>query len=340
MLALVRAADEAVWGDSDWTEQELAEEWASTDLERDARVVELDGCVAGYATATLRGAGRVVGDDAPVRARRHAGAVAGRPLPEGPAGMSVLRARCPACRAFAAVALDDAYECHACGRTYAAGLVRVPRAWGAGGEAMADAAALDLPYPEAAVIARDTLEEQTATLAASLPVRPLVLGGCCCAHTGAIRGLAARPGRLAVVWLDAHGDLNTPESSPSGNAWGMPLRAALDEGAVAAADVALVGARSLDPPEVVFLREQGIDDDVERALTGCDRVYVALDCDVLDPAAIACFMPEPGGPGLDEVESVVCSAAGALPLAGLGLTGLRPEADAGVLARLAAAAGL
>ena len=47
--------------------------------------------------------------------------------------------------------------------------------------------------------------------AATFRVRPLVLGGCCCAHVGAIRGLAARAGRLAVVWFDAHGDLNTPE---------------------------------------------------------------------------------------------------------------------------------
>ena len=40
--------------------------------------------------------------------------------------------------------------------------------------------------------------------------------------------LAARYGRLAVVWVDAHGDLNTPETSPSGNEWGMPLRMAID----------------------------------------------------------------------------------------------------------------
>lgn len=254
--------------------------------------------------------------------------------------MSTLRARCPVCRTFTAVALDGGYECHACGRGYGAGLVRVPRAWGAGGEAMAEAAALPLPYPESAVIECGTLDEQTAALAAGLPVTPLVLGGCCCAHTGAIRGLAARPGRLAVVWLDAHGDLNTPGSSPSGNAWGMPLRASLDEGSVAPADVALVGARNLDPPERDYLSEHGIDDDVARALSGCERVYVALDCDVLDPAAIACFMPEPGGPGADEVAAVLRSVAAALPVAGLGLTGLRPEADVAVLARLAAAADL
>ena len=48
--------------------------------------------------------------------------------------MSILRARCPTCHGLTAVAIGDGYECHACGRTFAAGLVRVPRAWGDGGE--------------------------------------------------------------------------------------------------------------------------------------------------------------------------------------------------------------
>ena len=254
--------------------------------------------------------------------------------------MSTLRARCPHCRTFTAVALGPEYQCHACGAEFAAGLVRVPRAWGSGGEAMAEAAALPLPYPEAAVVACETLEEQTAALAYSLPERPLVLGGCCCAHTGAIAGLAAGR-RLAVVWLDAHGDLNTPVTSPSGNAWGMPLRAAIDGGWVAPADVALVGARNLDPPELDYMQTVGIDDDVSHALAGADAVYVALDCDVLDPAEIACFMPEPGGPSVADAEEILRGVAAAgVPIAGLGLTGLRPDADVGTLARLAAAAGL
>jgi len=118
---------------------------------------------------------------------------------------------------------------------------------------MAEAAAMGLPYPEALVVAEDSLDAQSAALATGIPARPLVVGGCCCAHVGTIRGLAARHGRLAVIWLDAHGDLNTPETSPSGNLWGMPLRLAIDEGSVRAADVALVGARDLDPPEVDYV---------------------------------------------------------------------------------------
>lgn len=255
--------------------------------------------------------------------------------------MSTLRARCPRCRTLTAVAVDDGYECHVCGATFASGLVRVPRAWGAAGDAMTEAAWLPLDRPEAAVVERDALSEQVAAVAASLPARPLVLGGCCCAHVGAIRGLAARHGRIAVLWLDAHGDLNTPESSPSGNAWGMPLRMAIDEGAVAVEDVALLFARSLDPPEEAFAAAHALDGDVGRATAGVAAVYVALDVDALAPGELACFMPEPGGPSLEEVVALLETVReGTVELAGLGLTGLRPEADVGVLERLVAAAGL
>jgi len=241
-----------------------------------------------------------------------------------------------------AVAIGPEYECHSCGRQFAAGLVRVPRAWGRDGEAMAEAAFLPFPYPETAVIDEETLAEQNAALAADLPERPLVVGGCCCAHVGAVQGLAARPGgRLALVWVDAHGDLNTPETSPSGNAWGMPFRMLLDAHAVAAEDAALIGARNLDPGEVELLEERRIDDDLERALADVERVYVAFDLDVLRPGEASAFFPEPGGPTLGEAEEMLRRVAAAAPLAGIGFTGMRPEpSNEAVVARLAAAVGL
>jgi arginase family enzyme len=255
--------------------------------------------------------------------------------------VSALRGRCPACRTWTAVAVGTGYECHACGRTFAAGLVRVPRAWGAGGEAMADGAFLELPYPETGVVAKGSLEEQTEALASLLPERPLVVGGCCCSHVGAARGLAARSDRLGIVWLDAHGDLNTPETSPSGNLWGMPLRMLLDDGVVAAEDVALVGARNLDPGELDFLAETGIDDSLDRALAGPDGVYVALDVDVLDPAEAAMFMPEPEGPSVSEVAAILGEVATRTRVAGAGVTGhLRDERNVEVASRLLAALGL
>ena len=215
--------------------------------------------------------------------------------------MSLLRARCPSCRTLTAVAVDESYECHSCGRSFAAGLVRVPRAWGDGGEPMVEAAGLPLDYPEVAVVEEETLAMQTLAVASDLPARPLVLGGCCCAHVGAVEGLAARHGHVAVLWLDAHGDLNTPETSPSGNEWGMPLRTLLERSG---------------------------------------PVYVALDCDVLDPDELAVFMPEPGGPSLDELEKLLAQVKESGNLVGVGLTGLAPDpANVGKLERLTAALG-
>jgi len=205
---------------------------------------------------------------------------------------------------------------------------------------MADAASLALPYPEALVVAEDSLDAQSAALANGIPSRPLVVGGCCCAHVGTIRGLAARHERLAVIWLDAHGDLNTPETSPSGNLWGMPLRMAIGEGSVLAADVALVGARDLDPPEAAYAAAQGIDDDLGRALEGVQAAYVALDVDVLEPGPTPSFMPVPGGLSADEVESLLRDAASRSRVAGLGITGLGEGVEPEHVMRFVAATGL
>ncbi|HET6944215.1 MAG TPA: arginase family protein [Gaiellaceae bacterium] len=236
-----------------------------------------------------------------------------------------MRAKCPTCRTLTAVAVEPGYECHSCGRTFAAGLVRVPRAWGDGGEAMIESARLPLDYPEAAVVEEETLEAQILAMARDLPTLPLVLGGCCCSHIGAVEGLATRHGRLGVIWFDAHGDLNTPETSPSGNAWGMPLRMIIDRGAVDARDVAVVGARNLDPPEVEFIAAAGIHDAAAGVLARVDQVYVALDCDVFEPSELRSFMPEPGGPTIVEVERAFGRIRERATVVGAGLTGLAPD---------------
>ena len=254
--------------------------------------------------------------------------------------MSSLRARCPNCRTFTAVAIGDGYECHRCGSTFAAGLVRVPAAWGSGGEGMAEGARVALPYPEVAVVERDTLDEQTEAIAEALPARPVAVGGCCCTHVGAATGVARRVERLAVIWIDSHGDLNTPETSPSGNLWGMPFRMLLDGGVVAPEDAALVGARNLDPPEVEFMERTGIDDSIDRALAGTDAVYVALDLDVLDPSEVDVLIPEPDGPSADEIEALLRDVASKARIAGIGVTGfLATERNAALAARMLAAAG-
>ena len=258
--------------------------------------------------------------------------------------MSRLRAKCPECNTYTAVALGPEYECHVCGRTFAAGLVRVPRAWGKGGEAMAEAALIPFPYPEAAVVAEDSLHEQTLAIAAELPARPLVLGGCCCAHIGAVTGLACAYDRVGVVWVDAHGDLNTIESSPSGNPWATPLRTLIDAGTVNADDVVLVAARNLDPPEEDFIASSGVhvgESGLDAAIDGADSVYVAFDCDALAADDFASFMPEPGGPTLAEAEAFLRRVRERASVVGAGFSAFLPDpGNAPKLQRLAAALGL
>ena len=254
--------------------------------------------------------------------------------------MSSLRARCPTCRTFTAVAIGDGYECHRCGSTFSAGLVRVPAAWGTGGEGMAEGARIALPYPEVAVVERETLEEQNDAVAEALAARPIAVGGCCCTHVGAATGVARRVGRLGVVWIDAHGDLNTPETSPSGNLWGMPFRMLLDAEVMAPEDAALVGARNLDPPETEFLEAHGIDDSLDRALADVDSTYVALDLDVLDPSEVDVLVPEPDGPSADAIDALLREIAGRTTIAGIGVTGfLATERNAALAGRMLRAAG-
>jgi arginase len=258
--------------------------------------------------------------------------------------VSRLRAKCPECKTYTAVALGPEYQCHACGRVFQSGLVRVPQAWGEGGEAMAEAAWLELPYPETSVVEAESLEEQSLALAADLPERPLILGGCCCAHIGAVEGLAARQGRLSLIWFDAHGDLNTVESSPSGNLWATPLRTLIDSGAVEADDVALVGARNLDPPEEEFIQKTALhlgDGGVARALDGVGYTYVAFDVDVLDPDEAAMFMPEPGGLSLGDAERILGAIRTQSKVLGAGFSGASFEpANVQPLSRLAASMGM
>jgi arginase len=142
---------------------------------------------------------------------------------------------------------------------------------------------------------------------------PVVLGGDHSVAIGSLGGLASVHGSGGVLWFDAHGDLNTPETSPSGNVHGMPLAAALGLDAQAFASeawplpmldperVALIGIRSLDEGERDLVRElgiavytmsdldrQGVEPVVREALervAGAPFVHVSLDIDVVDPEA-------------------------------------------------------
>jgi arginase len=181
-------------------------------------------------------------------------------------------------------------------------------------------------------------------VASELPDRPLVLGGCCCAHIGAVEALATRHDRLGLIWFDAHGDLNTPETSPSGNEWGMALRMILDGGAVEPTRVALVGARDLDPPERDFIEGSSLhagENAIERALAGSDAVYVAIDGDALDEAEVSAWMPVSGGISVAELERSLARVRTQSTVVGVGLAGfLADPANLEPATRLCVAAGL
>jgi arginase len=151
---------------------------------------------------------------------------------------------------------------------------------------------------------------------------PVVLGGDHSIAMGSLGGMARRHGPGAVLWIDAHGDLNRPTTSPTGNVHGMPLAAALGAAGDGFASegfpnpsvskAALVGVRSLDPGERELIAERGIRvftmTEIDRRgvesviadaiteLAGASFLHVSLDIDAVDPMfAPGVGTPVPGG---------------------------------------------
>jgi len=163
--------------------------------------------------------------------------------------------------------------------------------------------------------------EEIASLVADASAQgyvPVVLGGDHSIAMGTLGGMAKQHGAGATLWIDAHGDLNRPSMSPTGNVHGMPLAAALGAaGEAFDSDVyptpsvtraALVGVRSLDPGERELLGEvnasiwtmseldrHGVERAIQDALDflrGAAFVHVSLDLDAVDPM----FAPGVGTP--------------------------------------------
>jgi len=184
---------------------------------------------------------------------------------------------------------------------------------------------------------------------------PLVLAGNCIASLGVLGGLGTEG--LGIVWLDAHGDLHTPETTTSGTLDGMALAtatgrcwtslAATVDGLTPVSDerVLLVGGNALDAPEVRLLegslmlhaapaqvRGQGSGKPLAElldALAGrVRRVYLHVDLDVHDPAeGRANEFWAPAGLTADEVRHVVREVAARVPIAGASITAYDPEFD-------------
>ncbi|HWM13586.1 MAG TPA: arginase [Gaiellaceae bacterium] len=185
--------------------------------------------------------------------------------------------------------------------------------WGNVETAVAEAAESGSPEARFLDEIKETCERIARAVARAVGVgrTPVVLGGDHSIAVGTLGGMASVHGPGAALWLDAHGDLNTPETSPSGNVHGMPLGAALGRAPeVFASDawplpeldperVVLLGVRSLDDAERDFVRERGIavytmsevdrrgvEPVVREALArveGAPFVHLSLDMDVVDP---------------------------------------------------------
>ncbi|MFD0000487.1 arginase family protein [Nocardia sp. NPDC127526] len=193
--------------------------------------------------------------------------------------------------------------------------------------------------------ARDTV----AALVAGWGVDGVVtVCGDCAVELGPIAQAVARHGDdVAVVWFDAHPDLNTPESSPSGAFHGMVLRTLLGEGPDALTPppgqrldpgrLVLAGVRSCDAPEREFIEDNKIRwFPVARlrdptalveavAAMGVHSVYVHIDVDVLDPSHVdGLLYPEPGGTHPEQVRAVLEALTARFTLAGLGITEYSP----------------
>ena len=184
---------------------------------------------------------------------------------------------------------------------------------------------------------------------------PITLGGDHSVAIGSVSASVAQ-GRAGVLWVDAHGDFNTPSTSPSGNVHGMPLAVLLGQGdqrltAVGGGashlrgeDVVLLGIRALDPLEKAALKQarvrvfsmREIDErgmhqvgrDALAALSHCDSLHVSLDVDALDPvAAPGVATPVRGGLSYREAQLLMELVADTKKLAALDIVEVNPMLD-------------
>jgi arginase len=161
-------------------------------------------------------------------------------------------------------------------------------------------------------------------------------------------------GDLGLIWLDAHGDLNTPDSSPSGHFHGMALRVLLGEGADPIRRMAfsrfhrdqifLVGCRDLDPPERLFVDREKITlfsvEDIRQRPgaiidsikdRGFEKIYIHIDLDVLDPQQfpfVKC--PTPEGISFEALLRVVNELKDNFKILGFSIVEFCPTRDEGI----------
>jgi arginase len=149
--------------------------------------------------------------------------------------------------------------------------------------------------------------------------RPISIAGDCCSAIGVVAGLQWARIASTLIWLDAHGDFNTWETTPSGFLGGMPLAMLVGRGdqtmpdavglqSLAEERVLVMDARDLDPAESLVLLDSkveilaGVADLIKHPLPDMP-MHVHFDTDIIDPAeAPAMNFPAPGGPSVDELQ--------------------------------------
>ena len=190
---------------------------------------------------------------------------------------------------------------------------------------------------------------------------PLVLGGDHSLGAGSVAGVATafaeRNERLGLIWLDAHGDFNTPDSSLTGNVHGMPVAHLLGRGdpamsslakpspAIRAEHMVFIGLRDVDAAERRAIHEHGIlaftmrDIDerglpavmraaIERASTGTGGIYVSCDADWVDPAeAPGVGTPVKGGATYREAHLVMEMLSDSGKIVGMDVVEINPVLD-------------
>ena len=213
--------------------------------------------------------------------------------------------------------------------------------------------------PEISVACQSLAEQVMAALEAGSV--PIVLGGDHSIAIGSVSGLASyyrRQGeRVGVIWFDAHGDMNTAETSPSGNIHGMPFAVILGNGApelteiggfapkVLPEDCVLIGARSVDTEEARLMRASGVriftmreidergmgsvmDEAVILASRNTVGFHVTMDMDFVDPAhAPGVGTPVPGGPTYRESHLAMEKVADSGRMLSFELTEVNPVLD-------------
>lgn len=190
----------------------------------------------------------------------------------------------------------------------------------------------------------------------------VIIGGDCSVTVAALAALPGGTDDLAVVWCDAHGDLHTPETSPSGAFSGMALRAVLGQGeeqivlspGIPRDRIVTVGMRDVDDAEVDqldTLTQLSVDDLARTdalaeavSATGAARVWVHIDVDVLDPSDLAgVSSAAPFGVSPAVLSAAIRRLREQVPLAGATISGFAPRSpadavdDLGALLRLVGA---